>query len=447
MNLHLDEARERALEILGRLLRENGTSGTKAVLIDDLYGRLRVILWGGGKRAGQNLRDEISRQLEAECGQYWSGEIWLATGEKTSRADKALYDRAWDEGVQPPDFQERLRVLDRHRNRGAWFTQPGVPTWKAARDKLELQKKPPVIVFYSFKGGLGRTTSLASFAIQRARSGERVVVIDADLAAPGVGSLLSAEEGQTARWGTVDYLLERSLGNVELRDFYHPCRKQSLTGSGEILVIPAGRIDSAYLGKLARVDLEPNPDTGGPHPMALLLEDIRKELQPHWILFDARAGLADPAGMLLSGMAHLHVIFGTFSGQSWSGLRLVLERLGKDRIHARQARSQADCLVVQAMIPANTTVAEYMKNEFLERSRDELTDLYYQADPEPGKNREDVWYVSDAGSSDAPHVPIPISYEARLADYRSIDDIADFLVEASEFRHLASRITARFGVD
>ena len=38
-------------------------------------------------------------------------------------------------------------------------------------------------------GGVGRSTALAAFAIQRARLGERVAVVDLDLDAPGIGAL------------------------------------------------------------------------------------------------------------------------------------------------------------------------------------------------------------------------------------------------------------------
>jgi len=93
------------------------------------------------------------------------------------------------------------------------------------------------VAFYSFKGGVGRSTALAAFAIHRAREGERVAVIDADLDAPGIGTLLAADaEGTTARWGVADYLLERAIGPVDLRDYYHACCCEEITGKGEILI-------------------------------------------------------------------------------------------------------------------------------------------------------------------------------------------------------------------
>jgi Mrp family chromosome partitioning ATPase len=90
----------------------------------------------------------------------------------------------------------RTLILDRVRNRVAWFGELGDPPWEV---RVEAKHKgPPIIVFYSFKGGVGRTTALASFAVQRARAGDRVVVMDADLDAPGIGLLFAAGQEDVA---------------------------------------------------------------------------------------------------------------------------------------------------------------------------------------------------------------------------------------------------------
>lgn len=270
-----------------------------------------------------------------------------------------------------------------------------------------------------------------------------MVVIDGDLDAPGVGSLLAADtDGTTAGWGLADYLLETPVGEVDLRDYYHACRRESVTGSGEILVIPAGRVNEAYLGKLARLDLEPPPPGQDAHPLRTLLEDVRRELEPSWILLDARSGLADPAGLFLQGLAHLNVLFGTFSEQSWQGIRLLLRRLGADRIE--QNRPQADCLLVHAMVPRDTNLFRQATEAFAERALDEFTDYFYAAD-EAGREAEGLWTVSDAQGSDAPHVPVPLPYEVRLAHFNVIDDVADLLHDAQDYRNLAGRIRSRFG--
>lgn len=440
--LHLDEARANAIALLENILA-GAPPTAKAVLIEDLFGRLRVILWAGEKQQGESLRQRIVEGLRREDDRYWTGEIWLAAGgSKAREADEKLYDKAWDDAE--PSGTGKLRVLDRHRNRGGWFEDLVSPLWEGPVVG-PTPRQPPIVVFYSFKGGVGRTTALASVAIQRARQGERVVTIDADLDAPGLGTLLSPSEGITTRWGVVDYLLERPRGEVTLNDYYHLCRREKVTKNGEIFVFPAGRIDGEYLGKLARLDLEPHRSQTTAQPFEQLLQEIRTALEPHWILIDTRAGLAEPAGMLLGGMAHLHILFGTFSEQSWSGLRLVIERIGASQV--RRQRRQADCLIVQAMIPENLEVSERAQKKFSGRAYEELIDLYYAAESAGDSQQPELWTVGDAGVSDAPHVPIPLSYNSRLGDFSSIDIIADYLSTTSEYTELGQRIANRFGAE
>ncbi len=283
--LHMDEARQHALARLREIL-DTAPDGVRAVLIDDLFGQLRVLLWLQG---AEHLEEQIRQGLAEAAGRYWTGEIWRGHG--ASASDLMVYDQAWDEAREV--VPDKLRILDRHRARGGWLVPLSRPGWPCDQPTREA---PAIVVFYSFKGGVGRTTTLAAFAIHRARKGERVVVIDGDLDAPGIGSLLAADEqGTMARWGVVDYLLERPLGEVRLDDYYHACRRDAVTGEGEILVFPAGRVDDDYLGKLARVDLEPPSETKGTHPFMALLEHIRTaapaELDPPRCAHRARRSL------------------------------------------------------------------------------------------------------------------------------------------------------------
>jgi hypothetical protein len=431
---HFDEARNDALDAMRRLLEEE-PSIERAVLIDDLFGRIRAVIWGP-KESAKAHEELVSHRLRDAAGSFWAGELWL--GARASDADQLVYDRAWDEGHVVND---RLRLADRMRNRMAWFAPLREPPWNVAGDGAG----PPIVVFYSFKGGVGRTTSLASFAIQRARLGERVAVLDFDLDAPGVGSLLAADDrGTISRWGLVDYLLERPLGDMQLRDYYHACRRPEVTGAGEIVVFPAGRLDAEgdYLGKLARLDFEP-PPAGAVDPFVRLLEQVRAELDVRWICIDARAGLSEPAGLLLSGIAHLHVVFGTSSDQSWRGLAAILERIGGSRV--REARPQLDCLLVHAMVPQEAGAAKLCTERFAERARDEFREHYYAPESETDDKDKDVlWYVADAEGSDAPSAPVVVSYQAKLAYYDTLTDVADHLAAAPEFTLLAERIVGRF---
>ncbi len=107
--------------------------------------------------------------------------------------------------------------------------------------------------FYSFKGGVGRTTTLGIVARQLARSGRHVVVIDLDLEAPGLGRFFDV---QTER-GILDLLSEHAAtGEIDRQDpgLYF---KQIEEGPGKITVYPIGSMDWSYVERLACLDYAP----------------------------------------------------------------------------------------------------------------------------------------------------------------------------------------------
>lgn len=53
-----------------------------------------------------------------------------------------------------------------------------------------------IVTFYSYKGGVGRTMALANVAVQLARKGSRVLMVDWDLEAPGLINYFISEEAQ-----------------------------------------------------------------------------------------------------------------------------------------------------------------------------------------------------------------------------------------------------------
>jgi hypothetical protein len=199
-------------------------------------------------------------------------------------------------------------------------------------------------------------------------------------------------------------------------------------------------MDSDYVASLARLDLEP-PRAGGSHPLLRLLQHVRDELHPDWILLDCRAGLSEASGFALSGLAHLTVLLGTTSDQSWAGLRLVLSRLGADRV--RKSKPQSECLIVQAMVSDDPSTGQAAKEQFSARAAEEFEHFYYAEDPSDPEE-DAYWYVRDMDTDDAPHVPVALSYRSRLAFLRSIEDAVEVFQEA-EYRALEVRISSRFG--
>ena len=445
---HCDEAKTDSIEAIEDLINQE-SSIERVVLIDDLFGRLRVAAWIRDKPDA--MRVMIDERLKSVADPYWTNEIWLASD--TSTGEYRLAELAWKTGRQ---ISDRFKVADRHRRLGAWLADLQSPAWTAhiedenadPRDQTSAtpveHKGPPIVVFHSFKGGMGRSTVLASFAVRRARRGERVVVVDMDLDAPGIATLLASDDkGTIAQWGIVDYFIERPFVQLDLADYYHACRSETVTGSGEILVFPAGTLNNDYLGKLARIDFEPTGDGLNDHPLRTLLEEVRNKLEPNWILIDSRTGISEPAGLLLGGIAHLHLLIGNSSEQSWRGLRLVLERLGADRV--RQSLPQLECILAHAMVPEDTKAARAAIEEFSERARDEFASHYYAYTSEETEELG-IWDVSDLEGSDAPHVSIPLYYKPKFSHFDGLEDIADSLASDADFGAIERRILERFGV-
>jgi MinD-like ATPase involved in chromosome partitioning or flagellar assembly len=432
--IHFREVRPAAIELLSARVGE-GKPIERAVIIDDIFGKVRVLVWFAPS-APPTFAGNLEDLMHQELGVYWA-DLWDATG--ASEADRRLYEELWEASEERAPS---VRLSERIRSRGFWMRAPSEPAWQVSEDR------PPVVAFYSFKGGVGRTTALASFAIQRARAGETVVIVDMDLDAPGVGTLLgpgTPDGGQ--RMGVVDYLMESALQpEIALSDYYHLCLEAgpsgaSIGGSGQIFVFPAGSLDAEYLAMLSRLDLE--PDSSGPeHPLLRLLDHARRELRPDWLLLDCRAGLSESSGFALSGLANLTVLLGTTSTQSWNGLRLVVERLGAERV--RRGLPQAECLVVQTMTPENPQTADLAESEFRADAEEVFKDVYYAETP-TDEDDDKFWYVRDMESEDSPHQPSVLYYSQRLAFIRAIGDVADTLEEDPGYSKLAHRIASRFG--
>ena len=450
--LHLDEARARSVTCLKAFLATH-PAVERAVVIDDLFGTIRVVAWAGVGEAPADLERELIPRLQEAAGQFWSGNLWFA-GADAQPEHGLLYEAAWEEGI-PLDSSvqgQRLRINDRHRNRMSWF----LPV--AQREALQAPRTgsedPPgsprarTVVFHSFKGGVGRTTSLAAYALSHARQGERVVVVDLDLDAPGIGGLLDSDgEGTTAHWGVVDFLLE-ARHKLDLADYFHTCARDGLTSPGLIEVFPGGQLDDYYLTKLARVDLEVGRDPAA-HPLFELIRRIDLERKPDLILVDGRAGLSPGAGLVLSGFADLHVLFATVNPQSLLGLNRVVRHLGLEQ--ARRGRPQLECVIAQAMVPDDSAVAADVQQRFAGAVLKMFEDGYYaQAapdtdDPTAEPLNDSLWTLDDLDSSVAPHRPVPIRYRASLSSFNSVDQVVR---ELSEGDHavLTERLDQRLGL-
>lgn len=425
---HLDDAHERAESWMAEWLAPKPGSW-RALLVKDVLAKLRVVLWCS-ERDWESSRREIDAQLSECASTYWSRVV--LRGRDLQHPDGAWQNEAWN-AARRHETTGSLRLLDRHLSKTGWFDAPTDPPWN-----LRAKDAPPIVVFYSFKGGAGRSTALAATALNLTAAGERVAVLDADLDAPGVGNLLAGYDGAVASCGITDYLLEQRIsGNptgIGTDDYRHRYAPDDVSATGEIIVYPAGGFDRRYLHKLARIDYG-EPEVGTPHPFVVLLRRLRADLSPTWILIDARAGLGDVSGFLTGGLCHFHVLLGTLADSSWSGLELILERLGGERV--RRNEPQSECLIVASMMPrSDEALYRRCVERFTDRARVVFSEHYY-AEPE---GSDVLWSLDDLDSDDAPHVPVVLPYEERLASFRDIHEVAGPILRGGPYVDLCERM-------
>lgn len=206
----------------------------------------------------------------------------------------------------------------------------------------------PIITFYSYKGGMGRSTALASFAAHYAmHHNKKVVVLDCDFEAPGFTNYFDLNEDVLSRKnGVVEYLLDKQFlkDKIDIRDYLFEVSKE-YSGGGEIHVMPAGNLSDSpidpndsntdihrdhYLEGLARIDISSTQEIV--HQFVHLFNDIKREINPDLILIDSRTGFNDIFGLMTFHLSSIVVGFFGNNIQTTPGLHFFIDAIGSRKI-------------------------------------------------------------------------------------------------------------------
>lgn len=390
-------------------------SGCEATVIRDLQGRLRLYVTAGEEPIEPAVRETIGRAVVGL-------RPWATDEVMTEKRKGAVLRDAIVAQRQPYEFTGRAAwfIVERRFSKDAWLKETGKPVQPWPRE----EKGCPVVSFYGFKGGVGRTTALAAAALSLAEMNKNIVAIDLDIESPGLASLLGVLDVEL---GAVDWIVEERVGNaasIPIDRF----TKNVQTASGILRVVPTGALDGSYLEKLGRVDLQGlvDPSAAASASLRSLLIRLRDELRPDAILLDVRAGLHDVGGITLSGLSHLELVFGVHSPQTWQGLEMVLGHLG--RLRAPWIR------MVHTMVPPASRGGDTLHKEFVDKAYDVLSAVYYQENEIPGQSNED-----------APHAAYRLGFrEALLAMSDATESRADLL--ADEHKNFCLALAKEIGL-
>jgi hypothetical protein len=198
--------------------------------------------------------------------------------------------------------------------------------------------KPNLISFYSFKGGVGRTLNLAAhlFAlIDRAKELNKplsVLVIDADLEAPGLTYWNRSEKQQPAV-SFINFLEAYHYSPINTEEtltiFAKEVKKSAKDeGQATIYFLPACLKDEELLDTpILPENLVRNPD--GKWECGNAIHKLGKAVGADYVLIDLRAGLSEISSPIIFDPRIQRFLVTTINEQSVSGIILVLKQLGR----------------------------------------------------------------------------------------------------------------------
>lgn len=288
---------------------------------------------------------------------------------------------------------------------------------------------PQVITFYSFKGGVGRTTALTATARLLAQRGRRVIAVDMDLEAPSLPEMFGVKLS-TARQksGLLElfHRLEEQESGIDVRNYL-------VEVSENLYLLPAGELNVEYLERLQGIDFHRYYRLAE-NPVVMLLDRLQQlEPKPDFILIDARTGLTDISAPLLFHLSDMSVVVFHPHPQSKQGLDLLVRGI----LGAKNRRNlTSELRFVISMVPPSDSETKQIRNRGLEWVRgyvDEISKLRRETNKPPlDLEAEDI--VLSVSYSEQMAFSSSMNDDKLFHPYEVIADWIDSLVEASDAR-------------
>lgn len=335
-----------SLPIAARFVEQRFGPDVRAgsVFVRDASGRLSVLL---DREISGEVLASASKELCVELGGYGRGPATIR--DLASPGVSLIFEEIAD---TPPlkSGRDQVRLIDRRVVGADWLARPIPPKAHSL----------PRIVFASLKGGVGRSTALAVVSAHLSGAGKRVLAIDLDLEAPGIGSTLLRSE-ETPEFGVLDYLIENNISGVNAA-FLQQCVGASTLGSrgARVDVMPALGSRTLMnpanaLSKLGRVYIEDISELGDrisfSEQVAKMLDSYEATGRYDVVLIDARSGLHESNAAVLQNIDATVLLFASDQPQTYVGYKLLLAHLSAnaavgthwfERFQFVQAKSSSD---------------------------------------------------------------------------------------------------------
>lgn len=211
-----------------------------------------------------------------------------------------------------------------------------------------------VTTFYSFKGGVGRTFALVNVALELAKAGRNVLLVDFDLEAPGIHTFgtLSPREPHS---GVVEYVSQYIATGIspDARHFVYETKEAQRRGAtGRIWVMPAGRGDYEYRNRLLSINWQ---ELYAKHDGYLMFEDLKAQWEnafaPDYVLIDSRTGHTDIEGICTRQLPDAVAILFFPNEQNLRGLREVVQDIASETNRSRKDLEPVTLHFIMSNVP------------------------------------------------------------------------------------------------
>ncbi len=215
------------------------------------------------------------------------------------------------------------------------------------KEKIDMENLPPIVTFYSYKGGMGRTTTMMAYAIDLVcNQKKRVVVIDCDLEAPGYLNFFNLSKHEDLVKEKINGLVEFMCDlNFTKENTSLDINKYAINAAiknddlykdlDKLWILPAGNLNSVfhtdvenpgtteYLEGLSRINL--SNTNMQIFAFKYLFKKINEAYAPDIILIDSRTGFNDIFGTLALILSKHVVGFFGFNKQTLPGISNLLK--------------------------------------------------------------------------------------------------------------------------
>lgn len=280
-------------------------------IINNTLGRNIILLLGN-----KELCEETKRELETNYKNYIE-DIYISSAKKNEEKNEYIFEEY---------FYNKIKEIGKlndiiHRN-------SSYKNWLRKKEKFE-NNTTQIITGYSFKGGMGRSSTISYLAYLFYLLGKKVVVLDCDFEAPGIASMLFEKEKRERSLGIIDFLIDNNIESIEDISKYFLEMEVSQAG-GNLYMFPSG-IDYQsyeYLNKLSKLDFNSEFYND---LFLILLKKINEKVKPDVIFIDLRAGINESSGFILNEIADKNILFFNSEEQNRDGMKIILNRIDSSK--------------------------------------------------------------------------------------------------------------------